>query len=172
MSAPLDEPALRRVFGSEVRAALAAPVDAARGLPNEAFTSQEFFRLEQRRLFARTWVFAGRAGDMSAAGDVCPVEVAGRPLVLVRDRDGEVRAFHNVCPHRGARLVCEPEHGRAVLTCPYHAWTYGLDGGLRSRPHYHGPDRHDPAGDDRVSLFRAPCVVWHDWIFVNPDGGA
>ena len=108
------------------------PTEHARGLPNEAYGSEAVHRLEQRRLFARTWCFAGRASSVPAIGDVAPVEVAGLPLFMARGTDGEVRVFHNVCPHRGARLVPKCQRAKRSLVCPYHAWTYELDGRLKT----------------------------------------
>ncbi|HEX9767697.1 MAG TPA: Rieske 2Fe-2S domain-containing protein, partial [Kiloniellales bacterium] len=90
----------------------------AHGLPPEAYTSEAFFTLENERLFANAWVFAGFAHELAVAGDAVPVAVAGRPLLLVRGRDGEVRAFHNVCRHRGALLVDAPGNVGRVITCP------------------------------------------------------
>ena len=151
--------------------ALDRETELARGLPNEAFTSEAFLELERKHLFARSWTFAAPASDVPNRGDVAPVEVAGRSLFLVRGTDDEVRVFQNVCPHRGARLVTERLEGVPSLTCPYHAWSYGLDGDLRGRPHYHGPDKHDRAngGNDRVCLFDVRSAQWHDWVFVNLD---
>ena len=120
-------------------------------------------------------MFAGLASEIADMGDARPVEVAGRPLILARAQDGEIRAFHNVCPHRGARLLTEPVSKRPALTCPYHAWTYGLDGALRNRPHYDGPDRHNDglnAEGERPCLFPVRNFTWHDWVFVNLDGKA
>ena len=120
-------------------------------------------------------MFAGPASDVPNIGDVKPVEVAGRSLVLIRSTKGEVKVFHNVCPHRGARLVIEPMQHAQALTCPYHAWTYALDGKLKGRPHYHGPEKHDKGsngGGDQVCLFAARSARWHDWVFVNLDGKA
>ena len=91
-------------------------------------------------------------------------------MILVKDQHDQLRVFHNVCPHRGARLVTEDTHVCAALVCPYHAWSYELDGRLRGRPHYHGPENHDTAGDTDVSLFEVRSAVWHDWLFVNLDG--
>ena len=147
----------------------------ARGLPNEAFTTEAFLALEYQHAFARTWVFAGRAGSVANRGDIEPVQVAGRSLFMLRGTDDEVRVFHNVCPHRGARLVVESMRGAPALTYPYHAWSYELDGTLKGRPHYHGPDQHDRGnngGNDRVCLFEARSVTWNDWVFVNLDGEA
>lgn len=153
----------------------AAAGDAlAHGLPPEAYTSEAFFALENERLFANAWVFAGFAHELAAAGDAAPVTVAGLPLLLVRGRDGEVRAFHNVCRHRGALLVDAPGNVGRVITCPYHAWAYGLDGALRATPHFAGPDRHDHPGLDRrrMGLKAVRSGLWQDWIFVNLSGRA
>ena len=154
---------------------LAKDPGLARGLPNEAFTTQAFLDLENEQLFPRTWVFAGPASDVPDPGDVKPVQVAGRSLFLVRSAADKIRVFHNVCPHRGARLVIEPLKSAQALTCPYHAWSYDLVGNLKGRPHYHGPDKHDRGNNgaaDRVCLFEARSARWHDWIFVNLDGQA
>ena len=172
MSSLFDAEGVRRFLTGDVVDRLGAPLAEARGLPNATFTSEEFFALERRLLFGRSWVFAGRAGAMPDAGDLRPVEVAGRSILLVRGRDGAIRAFHNVCPHRGARLLEEDQDGRAMVTCPYHAWTYSLEGDLKARPHFHRPDCHDQAGDANVALFPVRCVTWHDWVFVDLGGKA
>jgi choline monooxygenase len=80
---------------------------------------------------------AETASEVPEPGDMKPVEVAGQPLILVRGNDREVRVLHNVCPHRGARALIEAGSGPA-LTCPYHAWSYELDGSLKGCPHYIG----------------------------------
>jgi choline monooxygenase len=146
----------------------------ARGLPPEAYTGEAFFARENERLFAGAWVFAGFAHELAEPGDAVPVTLAGRPILLLRDRGGEIRAFHNVCRHRGALLVEAPGNVGRVITCPYHAWAYGLDGALRTTPHFAGPERHDHPGLDRerAGLVPVRSAVWHDWIFVNPNGAA
>ena len=146
----------------------------ARGLPNEAFTSPDFLALELKHVFSRTWVFAGVLSDVPSPGDVKPVDVAGRALFMITDHDGKTRVFHNVCPHRGARLVIERMSKTKVLTCPYHAWSYTLGGNLQGRPHFHGPDNHDRGGNGSadVCLFEARSATWNDWVFVNLDGKA
>ncbi len=146
----------------------------AHGLPPQAYTGEAFFALENEKLFANAWVFAGFAHELAATGDVMPVTVAGQPLLLVRDRDGAIRAFHNVCRHRCALLVDAPGNVGRVITCPYHAWAYGLDGSLRTTPHFAGPDRHDHPGLDRRRMGLKPVrsAVWQDWIFVNVSGTA
>ena len=152
-------------------------VGMARGLPNQAFTSQAFLDCENQTVFSRGWTFVGPASEVPNTGDVKPFLLAGRPLFMVRDLNDEIRVFQNVCPHRGTRLVAEPISGASVLTCPYHAWSYKLDGSLKGRPHYHGPGEHDFGNtsnnnNDRVCLFSVRSAIWHDWVFVNLDGEA
>ena len=159
----------------DILEALGRETEFARGLPNEAFTTQAFLDLENQTVFSRSWVFAGPASDVADRGDVKPVAVAGRSLFMARGQDDEIRVFQNVCPHRGTRLVTDVMRRTSVLTCPYHAWSYGLDGHLKGRPHYHGPDKHDRGnngGSDRVCLFAVRSATWHDWVFVNLDGKA
>ena len=159
----------------EIVEALGRETEFARGLPNEAFTTQAFLDLENQTVFSRSWVFAGPASDVPDRGDVKPMAVAGRSLFMARGQDDEIRVFQNVCPHRGTRLVTDVMRRTSVLTCPYHAWSYGLDGHLVGRPHYYGPDKHDRGnngGNDRVCLFAVRSATWHDWVFVNLDGKA
>ncbi len=113
--------------------ALAGP---ATTLDGHYYTSPEVFARETERLFSRAWIAAGRSDALPRPGDYALREVAGESLILVRGRDERLRAFFNVCRHRGTRL-CETESGRfaAGIQCPYHAWTYGLDGALLGAPH-------------------------------------
>ena len=145
----------------------------AHGLPATAYLDEGFWRRECDRVFARHWVFAGFAHQMTAIGDVCPTDVAGQPILLVRGRDSQIRAFHNVCRHRCLKLVDEPCNAGAVITCPYHAWAYGLDGSLRSTPYFGGKD-HRPEGFEPADYGLLPVrsVTWHDWVFVDLSGEA
>lgn len=166
------------VLSDEVLAGLERETAEARGLPNEAFTTQAFLILEYQTLFKRSWVFAGRASAIAQPGDVEPINVAGSSLFMMRDADQKIRVFHNVCPHRGARLVIESLRGTPSLTCPYHAWAFDLNGELKGRPHFHGPGQHDLGNADggnaseRVCLFEVRSALWQDWVFVNLDGVA
>ena len=168
-------PSLQSVIGVHALAEFEAPAPVARGLPAAAYTSEAFFALENERIFSRSWVFAGFAHELSRPGDAVPVAVAGRPVLLVRDTAGEVRAFHNVCRHRCLKLVDEPGNVGRAIRCPYHSWTYGLDGALRAAPYFGGREpRAAPAGFDRSQHGLVPVrsAVWHDWVFVNLDGSA
>ena len=160
-------------FAASVYEKLGEPVAAARGLPNEAYTSPDYFEIEQKLLFGASWTFAIAASEIPDPGDITPVTVAGQPLILVRGKNRQVRAFANVCPHRGSELVEGPRKGAHRVTCPYHAWCFGLDGKLQNRPHFFGPEKHDQASQDTdCGLFEVRCAAWQDWIFVNLDGTA
>lgn len=168
----LDETA-RRILSSESMDALRAPIEEAHALPNEAYTDPDFLELENARLFAPTWVLAGFGGAMPDAGDAVPAIVAGVPIILIRGDDGIVRAFQNVCPHRGARLVSEPCKGKTLINCPYHAWAFDTQGKLRNRPHFDGPEKHQVIKDGSgPNLIPVRTEMWHDLVFVNVSGEA
>ncbi len=145
-----------------------------RGLPAQAYTSEDFWLRECERLFPETWVFAGFAHELAKSGDVIPVKVAGQPLLLVRGEGGDIKTFHNVCRHRCLKLVETPRNAGRLIRCPYHAWAYGLDGALRAAPFFGGPKDQAPEGFDAAEYGLSPVrtAVWHDWIFVNLNGEA
>jgi len=143
-------------------------------LPPSAYTGQAFFERECASLFVKEWVFVGFAHELKTTGDAIPVTVANTPILLVRNKAGEINAFHNVCRHRCVKLVDEPGNLGRVIRCPYHAWVYGLDGKLRSAPHFGGPNLQFPDGFEREDFALCPVrsAVWQDWIFVNLSGDA
>lgn len=151
-----------------------APIEDASGLPNAAYWSDAWLALEQEHCFRRAWVFAGADAEIPAPRDMKPLDIGGAPIVLVRDQDGTVRGFHNVCRHRGAKLVTE-RCNKASLTCPYHAWSYGLNGKLRTRPHFSGPnavETYADGGGDKLDLVPVRTETWNGCIFVNVSGDA
>jgi len=154
--------------------AVIRPTADASGLPNSVYTSAEFIVHEREQLFARTWTCVGFASDIPEPGDLRPFDLLGVPLFLARDRAGGVRVFHNVCSHRGAQLVSEPCHVQGLLRCPYHSWTYELDGSLRGTPHFGGTGKHSLEGFDRSShgLREVRADIWLDLVFVNLAGNA
>ena len=172
-----ESPVLSRVkklLGEDGFARTFAPIEEASGLPNAAYWSEEWLALEQEYCFRRSWVFAGAADELPDAGDMKPIEIGGAPLIIIRGQDGILRAMHNVCRHRGAKLVTEPCN-RSTLTCPYHAWNYGLDGRLRARPHFSGPnitDTFNHGGGEKLDLMEVRCETWNGCIFVNISGDA
>ena len=155
-------------LSSELSAVLAATRQAC-GLPNDVYTSDALFERERDQVFAGTWACVGRGSDAPNAGDVCPVDLMGLPLALVRGGDGRLRVFHNVCSHRGNRLVAQPCHVTGVIRCPYHSWTYNLDGELKGTPHIGGVGKHELAEFERGKHGLRPVRSheWLDLVFVN-----
>src|SRR3954454_2857278 len=99
----------------------------AKTLPQRYFVSGELFEEELEKIFARHWVMVGHQSEVAQAGDYFVRDVANESIIILRDKGEEVRAFYNVCRHRGTRL-CKDDRGHgAAIQCPYHAWTYGLD---------------------------------------------
>ena len=139
-----------------------------RTLPFDWYSDPAVLRLERDRIFRRTWQYAGRADQVAEPGAFFTCDLGGVPIVVVRDKESGLRAFLNVCRHRGS-LVCEGEGKRETLQCPYHAWTYDLDGSLRAAPR---SDREP--GFDKTELGLVPVSVdsWGPFVFVNPDGEA
>jgi choline monooxygenase len=129
-------------------AALSADASQAAGLPSALYTDPGLFALERQRIFYRHWLAVGHVADVPQAGDAVPVDACGVPLILVRDREGAVRGYHNVCGHRGLKLLDEPCRGRPTLVCPYHGWAYDLRGALRATPDFGGFGERSPPDFD------------------------
>jgi Rieske 2Fe-2S family protein len=139
----------------------------AETLPGEYFTSPGIFLEESAVIFARSWNYAGYAERLSRPGDYLVRDVAGESILVVRDRDGVLRAFLNVCRHRGTRLCREPSGCLpGKIRCPYHAWTYGTDGQLLGAPHMQevpGFQRRD------YPLYAAKVAEHEGFVFVSVD---
>jgi choline monooxygenase len=120
----------------ETYGATRLPVDLASTLIPDAYTSPEFHALELERIFGRSWVPVCVSDEVGEPGSFVVVDVAGRSLIVCRNRSGELRAHHNVCRHRGSRLLLDDERGRVerFFQCPYHAWAYDLDGTCLGTP--------------------------------------
>ena len=144
------------------------------GLPAEAYTSYEFWQVECNTIFTKNWVFAGFKHELRKKGDVVPITIAGQPIFLIKDKDNKIVAFHNCCSHRCLKLIDKAKNVGNTICCPYHSWTYNLDGSLRKTPYFAGKDVHTLAGFDAndYGLKSVKIAVWHDWIFVNLDGKA
>jgi carnitine monooxygenase subunit len=139
-----------------------------RSYPWSWYSSPEIAALERERIFRRAWQYAGRFEELIAPGSIAATQVGGLPVVLTRDRDDVLRAFADVCRHRGA-VVASGAGERGTLQCPYHAWTYGLDGRLRAAPR----TRDDPSFElDGLGLVPLAVGRWGPFVFVNPDEAA
>ena len=136
----------------------------AKTLPQHYLTGRETFAEEQAKIFAQQWVLVGHQSEIAQAGDFLVATVAGESLIVLRDQRLTVRAFYNVCRHRGTRL-CEETRGRLrAIQCPYHAWTYALDGRLTGAPHM---DEVPDFEKSDYSLHAVHLVLWEGFIFVN-----
>ena len=154
--------------------AVTRPVETANGLPNALYTDEALFRVEAERVFFRNWAAIGTAGAVPEPGDARPITFLGQPLVMVRDLEGRLRVFQNVCRHRGMILVQQPGKIRRAIRCPYHSWCYELDGRLRTTPHVGGPgtNRHDAIDRESLGLIEVRSHEWLGVVFVNIDGNA
>jgi len=141
----------------------------ARTLPGRYYTSPEIFAEEVERIFTRRWVCVGRAAELPDPGDYFLADVAGESVIVLRDQGGTLRAHYNVCRHRGTRL-CEERRGRLseTIQCPYHAWTYTLDGQLIGAPHMSEVEGFHK----RDYPLRSPALAeWEGFLLINlaPD---
>jgi Rieske 2Fe-2S family protein len=136
----------------------------AKTLDQKYFVSPDVFGEEREKIFSNQWVLVGHQSQIAEGGDYFTAEVAGESLIIVRDKRGAVHGFYNVCRHRGSRLI-ENGHGQcAAIQCPYHAWTYALDGRLVGAPHMDDVPAFNKAD---YSLHPADLALWEGFIFVN-----
>jgi len=144
------------------------------GLNQAAYNDEDFFRLEQQRVFAKNWVFVGFVHEFKEPGSCVPIEVAGQPLLILANAQKQIHVFHNVCRHRGVKLITERCTIDQSISCPYHAWAYGLNGELEASPHFGGFRQQEVPGFSRAQYGLKPVRqhIWHDWIFVNLSGDA
>ena len=136
----------------------------AKSLPQKYFVSPDVFADEQHKIFSKEWLLIGHQSQLPGAGEFFVVTVADESLIVVRDQQRQIRAFYNVCRHRGSRLKEEACGHTSAIQCPYHAWTYALDGRLMGAPHM-----EDAPGFDKADYSLAPVNLglWEGFIFVN-----
>jgi carnitine monooxygenase subunit len=138
-------------------------------LPARLYTDRDFFEAERKHLFAKSWQVVCHLNDIPNAGDYLTLDILGEKFVALRGDDGVVRSFHNVCRHRASRLA-DGDSGNCGhrLVCPYHAWSYGLDGKLRSIPPWQGFETLDKARHGLVPLDQE---TWRGFVFVRMERG-
>jgi phenylpropionate dioxygenase-like ring-hydroxylating dioxygenase large terminal subunit len=136
------------------------------GIPAQRYADQGFFDLEREHVFGRSWLLAAHASEIAQPGDFVLAEEGGAPIVVVRTRSGDVKAFYNTCQHRGAALVREPSGQLLNFKCPYHSWVYDLEGRMLGRPDERDFVRKNP---DCLGLAPIRCENWGGWLFVNRD---
>jgi choline monooxygenase len=147
-----------------------APLDRAWTIPASWYVDARVHDLEQRTVFSRSWQVAARLDQVRHPGQFATIDLpAGEPVVVVRGADRVLRAFYNVCRHHAAAVVAEREGTARVLRCPYHGWTYGLDGALKGAPEFAGVCDFDRTSHGLVPI---ETGVWEGWVFVRlaPSG--
>jgi phenylpropionate dioxygenase-like ring-hydroxylating dioxygenase large terminal subunit len=145
-----------------------APLTEAWTIPATWYIDPRVSDLERRTVFSRSWQMVGRLDQLREPGQYITDDVAGEPIVIVRGTDLVLRGFFNVCRHHAAAVMTEPQGSAHNLRCPYHGWTYSLEGALKGTP-----DFSDVCGFDRASSGLVPVEtgVWGDWVFVKLERG-
>tara|TARA_R100000935_G_scaffold39344_1_gene60822 strand:+ start:332 stop:1465 length:1134 start_codon:yes stop_codon:yes gene_type:complete len=146
---------------------VALPFEQARAMPPSVYTSDAFLKRETSSIFAHEWFCAGRSDALANTGDYVTLDLADQPIIILRDQAKALRAMSNVCRHRMSTLL-EGRGNTRNIVCPYHAWTYNLDGSLRGAP---AMDQNKGFCKADYSLPDIRCEEWLGWIFVtlNPD---
>ena len=144
-------------------------IEKAHGLPSECYTSEKYTKLERKKLFEDKWVVIGVASSLPNKGDAKPFDLLKIPIMILRDKQNKIRVFHNVCSHRGYKLLQEKCKIKNVVRCPYHSWSYDTSGNLIATPHLGGMNKHNSRKFDKSKsgLKEIRSYVWLDMIFVN-----
>ena len=145
------------------------PIHQAHGLPNECYTSKEYTLVERKKLFEDKWIVIGSASSLKNAGEAKPIDLLGIPILIVRTKENQIKVFHNICSHRGLKLVNKPGKIKNVIRCPYHSWSYNLDGELISTPHIGGMNIHEAPKFEKSksNLKEIRSYIWLDLIMIN-----
>ena len=144
-------------------------IENAHGLPNECYLEGPYNKIERKKIFENNWVVIGTASSISEPGDTKSFNLLGIPLILVRDNNYQVRVFHNVCSHRGYKLISEDCNLKKIIRCPYHSWSYDFTGKLVATPHIGGLNVHNHKDfkKNESNLKEIRSTIWLDLIMVN-----
>ena len=145
------------------------PIETANGLPNECYMSDDYLIYEREKIFCNKWTVIGVGSSIPNPGDAKPYNLLGIPLMIVRDKDMMIRVFHNVCSHRGFKLLDKPCTLKNTIRCPYHSWSYDFKGNLVATPHIGGFNIHqtDKFYKSKSKLKEIRSKIWMDIIFIN-----
>ena len=144
-------------------------IEAANGLPNECYISEDYLAYGRDKIFCDKWTVVGVGSSIPNVGDAKPYNLLGIPLIIIRSKDMKIRVFHNVCSHRGFKLLDKPCNLKNVIRCPYHSWSYDFEGNLVATPHIGGLNIHqsDKFDKNKSNLKEIKTKIWMDMIFVN-----
>ena len=145
------------------------PIEMANGLPNECYNNKDYFIFEREKIFFNKWTVIGVGSSIPNPGDAKPYNLLGIPLIMIRDKKKKIRVFHNVCSHRGFKLLDNSCNLKNVIRCPYHSWSYDFTGNLVATPHIGGLNKHQSEKFDKTksNLKEVRTRIWMDIIFVN-----
>ena len=145
------------------------PINKAHGLPNECYTSKEYTLIERKKLFEDKWVVIGVASSLPNVGDAKTFDLLGIPLLILRNKKNKIKVFHNICSHRGVKLVRKSGKIKNVIRCPYHSWSYNFEGDLIATPHIGGMNKHKNPNfkKSESDLKEIRSFVWLDLIMIN-----
>jgi choline monooxygenase len=145
------------------------PLEEAWTIPAPWYFDERIAALERASVFSATWQVVGRADQVRDNGQFFTAELSGEPLVVARGEDGHLRAFYNVCRHHAAAVVTEAQGCAKQFRCPYHGWTYGIDGALKGMVEFDGVCNFDRTKNGLVPI---RVDIWENFVFVNLDGRA
>ena len=150
------------------------PIEKAHGLPNECYLNNDYLEFEKEKIFKNNWTMIGVASSVPNPGDAKPFNLLGILILIVRNKENEVKVFHNVCSHRGFKLVDQECKLKNVIRCPYHSWSYDFNGKLTVTPHIGGLGKHEVEGFDKnkSNLKEIKSNIWMDLIFININSNA
>ena len=145
------------------------PINEAHGLPNECYTNKDYTLIERKKLFEDKWIVIGVASSLPNIGDAKPIDLLGIPILIVRTKNNQIKVFHNICSHRGVKLVREPGKIKNLIRCPYHSWSYDLEGQLKATPHIGGMNIHQSPKfqKSKSNLKEIRSYIWLDLIMIN-----
>ena len=161
--------ALSDILNLEKLANVDREIELANGLPNECYTSEQYLNYERNTVFSDKWSAIGVGSSIPNAGDAKPYNLLGIPLLIVRNKDLKIKVFHNVCSHRGYKLLEKSCTLKNVIRCPYHSWSYDFKGNLVATPHIGGLNIHssDKYHKEKSNLKEVKSKIWMDIIFIN-----
>jgi phenylpropionate dioxygenase-like ring-hydroxylating dioxygenase large terminal subunit len=152
---------------AQLKANVAVPFNQARAMPKAVYTSEDFAAQEVKQIFSKEWFCVGRATALANPGDYVTLELAGQPIMVIRDREGTLRAQSNVCLHRMSILLKGTGNVKGIV-CPYHGWSYNTDGSLRTAP---AMKHNDAFRKEDYRLPQIRCEEWLGWVMItlNPE---
>ena len=164
-----DIPTIYKIVDRKKLEVVNKPITESHGLPNECYISEDYTKIERKKLFEDKWIVVGTASSIPNKGDAKPFKLFDLPIIILRDKKNKIRVFHNVCSHRGYKILQKPCNVKNTIRCPYHSWAYNTDGKLIATPHIGGMNKHSVKDFSKSTsgLKEIRSAVWLDLIMIN-----